>query len=57
VKAERKLPESGVSSLAKLSEGSLILALTELDPDQRPTAIHIKEKFLPKWREEISQLD
>jgi hypothetical protein len=31
----------------------MILALTEVDPQKRPSAIEIKEEWLPKWLEQL----
>ena len=54
VKEIRKLPStfSGVSL-----EGELILRLTEKDPQCRPSAQLIKDKWLPRWKEELFSLD
>jgi hypothetical protein len=47
VKEKRKFHNS--SNLLGTIEGDLILLLTQVNPNHRPSAIEIKENWLPKW--------
>ena len=38
-------------------EWDLILAMTEEDPQKRPSANEIADKYLPRWREQMREED
>jgi hypothetical protein len=50
----RKLPPA--SKLDKSIVGKIILKLTEIKPDKRPSAHQIREDWLSKWKASLEQM-